>query len=148
MGYNWSMSLFQAARNVSYSLDNSVIDVLKIAIPAMGAWLAAYLSNRKERRQWEDKQREEQHKIIAGQADKLASGWVEMTTQAREIINRLQLETIEAKTQKAVMENELINLREELAEVKAKYSEALAEIELLKQKGTRRARQSREETQA
>lgn len=114
-------------------------DLMKVAIPALGAWGATWLSNRRERRVWTEKQEEKQQQLLTSQSDRLAAGWSEMTTQAREIIARLQVETIDAKTRAATAEERNANLRQELDAVRQKYSEALHELEELRERGKRRA---------
>lgn len=127
------------------------LEVLKIAVPAAGAWMAAYLANRKERREWTAKREAQQQKVLDSQADKLSAGWVEMTSQAREIINRLQMETIDAKTRSKVAEEKVIELardfslaeekieglEREIAEVRGKYETAQREIAILKERRPR-----------
>lgn len=112
-------------------------DFAKVAIPALGAWLAAWLQNLRERRQWTAKHEAEQRNLLSAQADRLSAGWAEMTTQAREIITRLQVETIDAKTRAAVAEEKASNLERELAEVRRKYEAALAELDRLKERRPR-----------
>lgn len=115
-------------------------DVLKIAVPALGAWGAAWLANRRENRVWRDKQGEREREMLDKQSDKLSTGWVEMTSQAREMINRLMVETIDAKTRASVAEERSRGLEKELEDVKKMYSLALAEIDELKERGRRTAK--------
>lgn len=109
-------------------MDSSLADLLKIAIPAAGAAVAALLANRRDRRQWIEKQEAEQQRVLATQADRLAAGWADMTTQAREIINRLQIETIDAKTRAAVAEERAAKLERDFVERSAKLEKELAEV--------------------
>lgn len=120
------------------ALDFDLLDFAKIVVPALGAWLAAWLQNLRERRQWTEKQEAEQQKLLTSQADRLSAGWAEMTTQAREIITRLQVETIDAKTRAAVAEERAATLQRELAEIERKYTAALAELDRLKERRPRR----------
>lgn len=122
-------------------------DILKIAVPALGAWGAAWLANRRENRVWRDKQGEREREMLDKQSDKLSTGWVEMTSQAREMINRLTIETIDAKTRASVAEEKSRGLEEknkglekELENVKKMYYQALAEIDELKERGRRPAK--------
>lgn len=110
----------------------ALTDIAKIAVPAVGAWLAAWLTNRRERRQWIEKRESEQQAALSVQSDRLTAGWAEMTTQAREIITRLQVETIDAKTRCAMSEARTAGLERELADVKQKYEEALRELSALR----------------
>lgn len=131
-------------------MDFNLVDLAKIVIPAMGAWVAAWLQNRKERRQWAARQEVEQRAIFGTETARLTGSWNEMTTQMREMITRLQVETIDAKTRAAVAEEraaglakELVEVRSrlerELADVKRNYEAALAELDRLKE---RRPKQS------
>lgn len=122
-------------------MDFDLGKVLIVLLPALGAWGAAWLTNRRERRQWLEKQEEKQDRQLTQQADRLASGWSEMTTQAREIINRLQVETIDAKTRAAVAEDRADKLEKELAEVKSHFAMARAELDTLKAKRPARRRE-------
>lgn len=119
-------------------MDSDVADLLKILVPALGAWAAAWLTNRRDRRQWTEKHEADQKVQLSAQAERLAAGWSEMTTQAREIIARLQVETIDAKTRCSLAEGKVAALERDLAEVRARYEAALAALEELQERGTRR----------
>lgn len=112
----------------------SLGELAKILIPASVAWGATWLSNRRERRVWTEKREEEQQKFLSSQSDRLVQGWSEMTTQARAIITGLQTETIEAKTRAAMAEERATNLARELSEVRAKYDQAIRDLETLRQR--------------
>lgn len=124
------------------------VDLLKVAIPALGAWGATVLSNRRERHIWTEKQEEKQQALLASSQDRLVGSWAEMTSQAREMISRLQIETIDAKTRAATAEERLAslkiaseerfaNLKQELEDVQQKYAAALRELEELRERGKR-----------
>lgn len=110
---------------------NAALDILKLAVPAALAWGAAWLTNRRERRAWIEKQEAQQQELLVKQGDRLATGWAEMTAQAREIIRTMQVETIEAKTALAACVGERAQLLSELVAIKAKYETALRELETL-----------------
>lgn len=99
-------------------------DILKLLIPALMAWGASWLTNRRERRSHEEKQEAAQRELLVQQSDRLTAGWEGMTAQAREIIRTMQVETVEAKAETAACKAELI-------EVKRKYETALKELEAL-----------------
>lgn len=116
------------------------LDIVKIGVSALGAFGAAWLANRRERRQWLEKQEAEQNQQLQKQAERLADGWSNMTTQAREIIDRLQAETIDAKTRAALAEERAAGLQRELTEVRSRYDMARAELDSLKERGKRQMR--------
>lgn len=126
------------------AMDPDLASALKIVGSALGAWGASWLANRRERREWLAKQEAAQDQQLAKQADRLAAGWSEMTTQAREIISRLQVETIDAKTRAAVLEEGNAKLERELAELRARYAAALAELEGLREQMSRRPARKRD----
>lgn len=113
------------------------IDLAKVLVPAVGAWFVSWLQNQRERHQWAAKQEAEQQKLLSDQSNRLSAGWAEMTAQAREIITRLQVETIDAKTRAAVAEERAVSLERDLSEVRKRYETACSEIESLKQRRPR-----------
>lgn len=129
-----SLSLVWLQVSINWS---SIMEVLKIVVPVLGAWLAAHLSNKKEHRKFEESQQ-----------DKLTTGWSEMTAQSREIIARLQTEigemkicVTQAEEKAAKARQELDDLKDEMTElhrvfdqVKKDYSEAVKELESLRSK--------------
>lgn len=132
-------------------MDFDLGKVLTILVPTLGGWGAAWLANRRERRQYLERQGAAQDERLAKQEERLVTGWSEMTAQARDIIGRLQVETIEAKTRaalaeegKAKAERDLSEIRsrleKELAEVRSMYDMARAELDSLKERGKRAMR--------
>jgi len=113
------------------------MEMLKYIIPGLIAFCGLWLTNRKERRQWMAQQEDAQSRLLVSQSDRLAAGWAEMTTQARELIGRLQIETIEAKTRAALAEERAAELNRELETIKRKYAQALTELEELRKKAPR-----------
>lgn len=109
-----------------------LVDAAKILVPAAGAWIAAWLANRREHKQWIKQQEDQHQKAFASQSDRLSASWAEMTTQAREIITRLQVETIDAKTRAAVAEERIQSLERDLVDVRMRYEAAKLEIENLR----------------
>lgn len=110
----------------------NVGQVLTIVIPALGAYLAAWLQNRKDKRQEESKREALAQQMFASQSDKLNAGWSDMTAQAREMINRLLLETIDAKTRAALAEDRADDLAKEIVECRLKYEGAIRQLEELR----------------
>lgn len=106
--------------------------ILTIVIPALGAYGAAWLQNRRERQQDATKREALAQQMFTSQADKLNAGWAEMTTQAREMINRLLLETIDAKTRAALAEERAADLAKEIVEIRRKYEDAIRQLEELR----------------
>lgn len=122
--------------------------VLTIVIPALGAYLAAWLQNRKDKRVEEVKREALAQQMFTSQADKLNAGWAEMTTQAREIITRLSVETIDAKTRASICEDRADaaedradsaedksrRLELEVSAITERYKDAIRQLEDLKAK--------------
>lgn len=117
---------------------NAVLDILKIIIPALGAWLALWASNRRNHRMWAAKEAIKQADLLSTQSDKLFATYSEMTAQAREIIRTMQVEIIEARTALAGSKSEISRLLSELAEIKQKYAEALRQLESLQTRAPRK----------
>lgn len=111
-----------------------IVEVLKIIVPALGAWLLAYLTNKRERQQWLQKREANQEQMLASQIDKQSGAWSEMTTQMRQMITRLQELAVEAQTRANIAEEAAERYERELVNLKAKYEEALKLIEELKKK--------------
>lgn len=119
-------------------MDSNTIDwtkIFTIAVPAILAFLAAQLTNRRERIQWLAKQKAEQESIVGGMASQLSGAWGEMTTQMREWASKLQTETIDARTRMAIAEDRADKLEIELAEIRGRHSAALEELEKLRTRG-------------
>lgn len=126
-------------------------DTLKIVVPLIIGLGGTWLANRRENRIWRDKQEIREREMIDGQTDKISLSWDKMTTQLRDMIDRLQNETImavkravEAEEKCAVTaarnrEIEIRNkeLERELEDVRRTYRQALQEIEELRERGKR-----------
>lgn len=107
-----------------------IIDALKILVPAISAGIGGWYIKKQE----DAKGRERQE---AAERERLSDGWGQLTAQSREIIDRLQTETVEARAQcSAAMEN-VKGLERELEDTKNLYRLAMAEIEELKERRTR-----------
>lgn len=115
-----------------------LIEIAKILIPALGAWLAIYLSNRNKR---ESEKR-----------DQYTAGWSQMTAQSREIINDLQNEVVSLRTkvgvteerlketeeEKRELEEEMEELRKSFEDIKREYAFVTRELETIKATRSRR----------
>lgn len=114
-------------------MDSSAVflDIAKLAIPTAAGWWVAWLTNRRERRVHDEKQEAAQQDLLVKQGDRLTAGWAEMTTQAREIIRTMQMETVTAKAELAACLGERGRLLAELATVNAKYEAAIRDLEEL-----------------
>lgn len=128
-----------------FALDFDLSKYLPVIITGLGGWGAAWLTNRRERRQWLEKQELEQNRQLQVQSERLTTGWSEMTTQAREIIDRLQTETIAAAQRAAAAELRCSaaearnrDLEVELEGVRQMYRQAQRDLEDLRTKGARR----------
>lgn len=111
--------------------------VLTVLIPAIGAWFAAWMTNRRDRQRDLHKRESEQEKLLASQFDKQSGVWQEMTTQMREMVTQLQELAIEATTRARLAEERANRSERDLADIKLKYDEALKLIEDLRRKAQR-----------
>lgn len=100
-------------------MDSDLAKVLTVLIPALGGFGAAWLANLKDRRDWKAKQE-------ANEQASFDIRWEKLSASAREMIDRLQKEVIEAKAQVAVLTRDLELAQRECAEVRREL-EALRE---------------------
>lgn len=129
------LSLFALLTGLTVDIEK----VLTILIPALGAWFAAWMTNRRDRQRDIQKRQSEQEKLLASQFDKQSGVWQEMTTQMREMVTQLQELAIEATTRARVAEERANRSERDLADIKLKYDEALKLIEELRRKAQRTA---------
>lgn len=107
----------------------------QILVPAFGAWIASSYTNKRERAEWESKQEIEQQKALGGTVSQLSGAWGEMTTQLRELVTRLQVETIDAKTRAAIEANRAEKLERELETLRLEHKVVLRELDELRSRG-------------
>lgn len=108
-----------------------IVDALKILVPAISAGIGGWYIKKQE----DAKGRERQE---AAERERISDGWGQLTAQSREIIDRLQTETVEARAQCAASEEREKKIARELEEMKRLRVLDLEEIEELKERLRRR----------
>lgn len=119
------------------------LDVLKIVIPALLAYLASRMQAKREQRTAQATIEEATRQQIAQKEDRLTASWESMTTQARELLSRAYADAAEATAARRAAEGKLSTLEQELASLQRRYDEAVEELDELR-KRPRKERAPRE----
>lgn len=113
-------------------MDSDLAKFLTILIPALSGFGAAWLANLKDRRDWKAKQE-------ANEQASFDIRWEKLSASAREMIDRLQKEVIDAKAQVLALtkdlesaQRECTDLRRELEAMKERRRKPRADDTTLK----------------
>jgi len=115
-----------------------VVEALKIVVPVVAAIIGSQMLSRREQSKARLVIEERNRLSLAGERDKLISGWQELTAQARETVTRAYAEAAEAVAARRMAETRLVTLEGEMVTLRSRYDAAIEELRELRQRGSRR----------
>lgn len=122
-----------------------VLDILKIVVPALLAYLASRMQARKEQHAAQGSMEQRTREQLAKQQEGVFEEYRTISLQAREVVAESYREAAEAKAACRLAEVKNDTLEGELAELRRKYDKAVEELEELRERVSRRARGGRED---
>lgn len=146
-----SLLLVQAEEKLGGQVD-AIVEILKIAVPALLAYLVSRVQARKDQRLAQGSIEERTRAQLADQQEGIIteyraviSSHQSMTDQARKVVMEAYQEAAEDKAARRLAEAKAQTLETELAALQRKYDNAMRELDELRQ--PKRRRQQRDESE-